>query len=99
MKRSTLAAAFVVTALVVNAPPVIVMYPCPLTPRAPQPCVTGEVTSDSAACADVQLWTSSKPNSRSSDGAAAQAEVAVVAGVPLAAAATVTGSEEPPGPR
>src|SRR5262245_2307153 len=82
MKRSTLAAVFVTRPLVVKAAPSIGMYPWPRTPSAPQPCVIGEVTSERAAWLELQVWTSSNPNSRARPDADAQAAVAALAGVP-----------------
>src|SRR6185312_80602 len=95
MNRSTLTAGFSVSPAVVNGVLLTGMNPWPATPRAPQPWVMGDVTSDSVPTVDDQDCGSSKPNSRSRDGAVAQALLAAVAGVPGMVTDTVTGSGLP----
>src|SRR3954451_11166662 len=89
MNRSTEACGPTARPWVVNALPAMDMYPCPSIPSAPQPWVSGDVTSDRTAWLEVQRPTSSKPNSRASDDWFAHACVCGVAGMALTSALMV----------
>src|SRR5262245_17834295 len=98
MKRSTLSALFVAKPTVENGAPTIGMNPEPRTPSPPQPCVTGDVTSESCAGDVVHSCGSSKPYSRSSPDWFMQAACCGVAGAPLLFTAKRIVTTVPPGP-